>query len=199
MNSSAGRCGGAIILFDSNLQLRAWNDSHLSLITIQGNSAMVNGGFMSSYYLTITIGQYHFKNNSAKHVGVFIIRNTSLTLVGSSDLTLLIVFEDNIATNSGGAVEWYTERMNTTSKDTFMFCNNMSYSQGGAIYASRCMIKMRNCLYISNKANSWGEAMAMYESTVTLNNSDNKNFPVEFHNNGSQMVCHSFSFVALGH
>jgi predicted outer membrane repeat protein len=70
---------------------------------------MVNGGFLSAYDLTIAIGQYHFKNNSAKYGGVFLIGNTSLTLVGRSDLMLLIVFEDNIATYNGGVIYAYND------------------------------------------------------------------------------------------
>jgi predicted outer membrane repeat protein len=121
INSTAGISGGAIVLFDWNLQLSAWNDSHQSPITIQGNSAMVNGGFMSAYDSTITIGHYHFKNNSAKYGGVFLIGNTSLTLLGSSDFTLPIVFDDNIATYRCGLIDANNNSSITTLKGTLCF------------------------------------------------------------------------------
>jgi hypothetical protein len=104
MNNTAGKSGGGIILWDSTVHLRAWNKSQHTPITIQDNHATANGGFMAAYDSIISIEQYHVKNNSAQYGGVFLIWNTSLTLVGSNDHVDLTVFEDNIAVISGGVI-----------------------------------------------------------------------------------------------
>jgi predicted outer membrane repeat protein len=117
-------------------------------------------------------------------------------LVGSSDHTIPILFEHNIATvGTGGAIFGHkNSTITTTLQGHFLFHNNIAYRQGGAIYAAYCTVKMQDCHFISNKANIVGGAMSMFHSTVTLNNNDNPNFPMEFRNNEAQTVCHSFSF-----
>jgi hypothetical protein len=70
------------------------------------------------------------------------------------------------------------------------------WQDGGAIYVDDCTITMQNSHFIGNEA-VFGGAMAMYGSTLTLNNSDNSKYPIEFRNNKAQTVCQSFSTVVL--
>jgi hypothetical protein len=198
LNNTAGY-GGGCILFDSNLHLRAWNGSHKSPITIQGNHAASNGGFMYARDSIIMIEQYHFQNNSAQRGGVFLIWNTSLMLVGTNDRTASTVFEDNIATIQGGVIEADGNSIITTLNGNFLFHNNMAYIHGGAVGARFCTITMWSCHFISNKAKHHGGAMFLQDSSLTLNNSDNPKFPIEFRNNEAHVVCHSFASLSLDH
>jgi predicted outer membrane repeat protein len=191
VNNSA-RSGGGMVLFESNFNLRAWNDNQQLPLTIQGNRATEGGGFMEAYSSIIMIEQYHFHNNSAQNGGVLAIWDTDLTLVGTNDSTASIVFEDNIATIQGGVIEARDSSIITTLNSTVLFRNNIAYSYGGAIVTERCTVQMWSCHFIGNNANVSGGAMFLRDSTVTLNNSDNPKFPIEFRNNKAQQVCHMF-------
>jgi predicted outer membrane repeat protein len=192
MNNLAGIGGGGIILFYSNLHLKALNDCHQPPSMIQSNRATGQGGFMTVYDSSVTIGQYHFKNNSAEHGGVFHILNTSLMLVGCNDRKVQVVFEYNIATAQGGVIFARNKSIITTSKGDFLFRNNRASHLGGAIAGNTCLIKMPNCHFISNKASIGGGAIMLQGSNVTLNNSENPNLPIEFRYNAAQVVCHSY-------
>jgi predicted outer membrane repeat protein len=171
LNNMAGDRGGGMLVVDSNLYLRTWNDSNQSPITIQGNHATALGGFVTAFYSTVTIEHYHFKNNSARSGGVFFIVNTSLALIGSSNHTIPIVFENNIANFSGGVI----------------------FARENSIITAL----HQSCHFINNKARVDGGAITSFDSTVTLTNSDNPKFPIEFRNNEAQEVCHLlFSFFA---
>jgi predicted outer membrane repeat protein len=132
--------------------------------------------------LIVTIEQYHFKNNSAINGGVFsMYQNSSWTLVGRNDYTVLTMFEDNIVADNGGAIYAVFNSTITISMVYFLFRNNVAKVHGGVIFSYECTIKIRNSHYISNKATKAdGGSWASFDSNMTLNNSDNPMCPMVF-------------------
>jgi predicted outer membrane repeat protein len=168
MNNTAGQSGGGIFLFYSNLHLQAWNESLQTHLSIQDNHAAVHGGFLIALHSIITIDQCHFTNNRAQFGGVFFIYNTSLLLVGASDPTVPIVFEENIATDSGGVLYASHNSLITTSKDTFMFRNNIATFLGGVLFSHNSIIELTNCQFMNNTAEYSGGGIFLSDSNLHL-------------------------------
>jgi predicted outer membrane repeat protein len=184
LNNTA-RLGGGMILFHSSLTLRTHSSSNETFlpIIVQNNRASANGGFIEAYHSIVSIGQYHFKNNSAKFGGVFMITNTSLTLLGSSDPQRLMTFENNMADDSGGLILARDSSSLTTSNGSFLFQNNVATNSGGTIVAIHSFIELLNCHVVHNSAR-YGGGVLLFDSKLTLGtSSDNLSHNVKIQNN----------------
>jgi hypothetical protein len=77
----------------------------MSSTVVQNNSVTYSGGFIVAYDLVISIDQYHFRSNRALFGGVFMISSSSLILLSNSgNPRILMMFDNNIANQSGGAI-----------------------------------------------------------------------------------------------
>jgi predicted outer membrane repeat protein len=199
-NNSA-QYGGVFRINTTNLILVGNND-HTVPIVFENNIATSSGAVIKAHDRTTSNGTFIFHNNMAIDSGG--------VLYGADSVLELThcQFLNNRAGGRGGGIilfrsimylrTWNDSHQSPSTiqnnHSNFLFQNNMAIKAGGAIYVIDCTITMQNSHFIGNEALSGG-AMAMYNSTVTLNNSNNSKYPMEFHNNKAQVVCQSFSTV----
>ncbi len=118
--------GGAITAVSSNLNI--WGN-----VLIENNKAKYGGGIkLTNSVLDVEkCGEFTLQNNFADEGGALNVHNSPIQLRGHT------TFEDNMATNAGGAIYMVSSIINFYSTSRLVSFSNNSAELGGAIYFDR--------------------------------------------------------------
>ena len=94
------------------------------LPVIQNNLGIEAAGFLYAEDSIIDVQNYNIINNTAQMGGVMYIENTLMTLVGSMDLTMPTLYENNEAILGG--VVYGSNSTIITTHGYFLFRNNVA-------------------------------------------------------------------------
>jgi hypothetical protein len=124
MKHNTATYGGAIYTFDSALKFIGTDNQALPTI-VENNEADYSAGFINAVNSTLEMYNINMKHNTATYGGAIVTLDSALKLIGSGNLTLPTIVENNLATSLGGAVY----AINTTlvvTQGYFLFRNNMA-------------------------------------------------------------------------
>ena len=152
-----------------------------STVMFNKNSASQGGAIYSLHNSNITFGNttvVTFSNNTAGFGGALNFNSRSfITLQGDTDCT--IIFDNNTATQSGGAI--YIQKTSEVTFErnvTVIFLNNNA-NRGGAINCIRhCNITSKENAYVTFSKNNaiLGGAIYTMTSNITITDSSNLKF-----------------------